>query len=170
MQANSWFRWIATVTLGLSLMACSTLPGRTAKPLAQAELFFDVYAERTDFERFMAFYADDAILEDLIYGHIAQGKSEIRAFLNWNDGKFALSNGATAMRVNKLHADGRYVYAQGVFNAFSYSGKPHGPWRFLIALEFNREGQIIRHIDWINYTPRESFLGGKNLNESPLAE
>lgn len=32
-------------------------------------------------------------------------------------------------------------------------------------LDFDEHGKIIKHTDWINYTPREKFLGRKNLNE-----
>jgi hypothetical protein len=56
------------------------------------------------------------------------------------------------------------VVAQGYFKPFSYDGKSFGPWRFVIILEFNDDGKIVREIDWINYTPRENFLGGKDIN------
>ena len=155
---------VSVLAAGAVLTACTTIADRVGNsPRATAEQYFEVYAERTDFEQFMSFYAEDAVLEDLIYGHLAQGKSNIRAFLNWNDGKFSLANGETALELDSLHIDGQHAYARGRFNPFNYAGKPHGPWRFLIALEFNKKGQIVRHVDWINYTPKDNFLGGEDF-------
>ncbi len=134
------------------------------KPIEIAERFFAVYAQRQDFDALMAFYAEEAQLEDLIYGHFAQDKTAIRAFLNWEDDKFSLANGPPALEVTALTSDGSRVVAQGYFKPFKYGDNLFGPWRFVIILEFNDEGQIVREIDWINYTPREKFLGGKDIN------
>jgi hypothetical protein len=159
-----------TVLLGLfALAACSSisvkLPSIGAdKPVEIAEDFFEVYRERQDFEALMGFYAEEAQLEDLIYGHFAEDKASIRAFLNWNDNKFELPNGPPALEVTSLTAQSSRVVAQGYFKPFSYDGKSFGPWRFVIILEFNDDGKIVREIDWINYTPRENFLGGKDIN------
>jgi hypothetical protein len=75
-----------------------------------------------------------------------------------------LPSGPPALEVTALTAQGSRVVAQGYFKPFSYDGKFFGPWRFVIILEFNDDGKIVREIDWINYTPRENFLGGKDIN------
>jgi ketosteroid isomerase-like protein len=129
-----------------------------------ARQYFDVYTKRQDFARFMGFYADNAVLEDMIYGHHAKSKAAIRAFLNWADPKFKMSSSGVNLVVEQQTIDGNIAVTQGYFNAFQYDDKPMGPWRFVIWLEFNDAGKIIRHIDWINYTPREGFLGGLNMN------
>ena len=154
---------IAIVLLGLS--ACSSLPKIGGeKPIDRARQFFEVYQQRSDFEALMSFYAEDAQFEDLIYGHFAGNKSAIRSFLNWNDGKFSLAPGRLALKVDSLIEQDNLVVARGHFSEFSYNNQSFGPWRFVILLEFNDSGYIVRETDWINYTPRNKFLNGEDLN------
>ena len=56
------------------------------------------------------------------------------------------------------------------FHEFSYDGSKLGPWLFVIIQEFNSDNKIIKQTDWINYTPRDNFLGGKNMNDSLKAK
>ncbi|MEO0368593.1 MAG: nuclear transport factor 2 family protein [Pseudomonadota bacterium] len=147
------------------LVACASLPipGQPSVK-STAQEFLAVYAARNDFEALMDYYADEAQLEDLIFGHLAENKAQISAFLNWNDGKFSLPDGPPALRTTNLNVDGNTVVAQGHFTPFYYDGNSHGPWKFVIILEFNGAGKIIKQTDWINYTPRNKFLGGENRN------
>ncbi|MBY6187301.1 nuclear transport factor 2 family protein [Marinobacter hydrocarbonoclasticus] len=135
-------------------------------PDERAMDYFDVYAERQDFARLMSFYADEAVLEDMVYGHYAEGKSEIRSFLDWSRGAFRVVGGGPALSLSSLVSDGNTVVAEGHFRAFEFEGEPLGPWRFVIWLEFDDAGQITRQTDWINYTPRRNYLGGENRNEA----
>ncbi len=157
-----------------TLSACNSmpikLPSLGEQPIEIAQRFFEVYAERQDFEALMDFYDDAAVLEDMIYGHYAHNKADIRAFLNWSDPKFYLAEGRPALEISSMTAQGSRVVAQGAFQPFSYDQKPHGPWRFVIILEFNEQGKIRREIDWINYTPKESFLGGVDMNTRNQSE
>ena len=126
--------------------------------------YFNTYSQRLNFDRLMSFYADDALLEDVIYGHRAEGKMAIREFLDWGRGDFKLLQGSKILTIEQQVFGPNRVVTEGYFHRFSYQGKPLGPWRFIITLKFNSEGKISQHTDWINYTPREEFLGGKNLN------
>lgn len=127
--------------------------------------YFNVYAKRSDFKRLMSFYDNNAQLEDIIYGNNLKNKSEIKDFLAWDKGEFKVHSGELALTVTKQVIEKNIVVTQGFFNKFSYDGHPLGPWLFVIIQEFNAENKIIKQIDWINYTPRENFLGGKNMND-----
>lgn len=129
-----------------------------------SQQYFSVYAQRKDFEKLMAFYADNAQLEDMIYGHFAKSKADIRLFLNWSNGEFSLVDNGAALVVTKQVISNDTVVTEGYFTPFNYNGKKLGPWRFIIWLEFDRQGKVVRHVDWINYTPKADFIGGENRN------
>lgn len=129
-----------------------------------AKDYFDVYAQRRDFSRLMDFYADNAVLEDIVYGNHLKNKQEIKAFLNWPGGEFKVLDNKQALTITNQVIQGHSVVTRGHFNTFEFNGNKMGPWRFVIWLDFDQHGRIIRHQDWINYTPRKQFLGGKNMN------
>lgn len=132
---------------------------------AIASQYFDVYAERKNFNDFMSFYDESVILEDIVYGNHIKGKSALSAFFNWPDKKFVMTSEVNLV-LSQLLVDGMQVSAQGYFTQFEYGGEVMGPWRFTMHLTFNERGKIVKQVDWINYTPRENFLGGENLNDS----
>lgn len=126
--------------------------------------YYHTYAERQDFEGFMDYYADEALLEDVVYGHVAHGREQIRGFFNWENNDFRLT-GDVALVVKEMTIDKNTVITSGYFTPFYFSGDSLGPWRFIIKHRFNDAGKIIYQTDWINYTPRSMLEGGKNLNE-----
>ncbi|MBY6095776.1 nuclear transport factor 2 family protein [Ferrimonas balearica] len=149
----------------LSLVMLTMVPV-TPTPMEQADDFFAVYAERKDFEALMAFYAEDAVLEDMVYGHIAEGREAIRRTLDWSRGEFRVLDGGPALTLTETVEDGSVVVVNGYFRPFEFGGDALGPWRFTIWLEFNDSGAIQRQTDWINYTPRQRYLGGENRNDA----
>jgi len=155
---------LSVITI-LCLTGCTSFDARKGSIADLARDYFSVYAARTEFDRFMSFYAENAQLEDIIYGNFLQNKSGIREFLNWDRGSYRVLGGKNALIVTAQYVDGNTVVTEGYFSAFEYDGKTLGPWLFVIVLEFNHENKIVRQTDWINYTPRESFLGGENRND-----
>lgn len=113
----------------------------------------------------MANYAEDAILQDLVYGHHAQGKCAIADFYNWNRGDVELLETAS-LKVDELRVDGRTAIARGRFLRFRYGEQTLGPWRFVIWLTFDENGKIVRQYDWINYRPDAYSQGGQDLNKT----
>ena len=154
------------ITLALLCLLAIAQPLNAAIPdiRARAGEYFSAYSERRDFDRFMSFYADNATLEDMVYGSELAGKAAIRDFFNWPEGSFRLTRGDRVLVVQKQVVEGNTVVTEGYFNAFEYQGQPLGPWRFVIWLEFDKQGKISRQVDWINYTPKEQFTGGADLN------
>lgn len=126
--------------------------------------YFQTYAERKDFKKFMSFYAEQAVVDDLVYGHIAEGKAAIEAFFNWSQGDFKVSNNKPALTITKQIFSDNKITTRGVFNQFEYMGKVMGPWRFIIWQEYDEFGKIIYQEDWINYTPKRDFISGENRN------
>lgn len=131
------------------------------KKLAQA--YFSQYQKRNDFDAFMSMYSPDAVLLDINYGNYVTGRDAIRAFLQWDAGNVELLE-STTLDLDDLLIDGKQVVARGHFNKFTYQNTEMGPWLFVIWLEFDEQGKIIRQTDWINYTPKQDFTQGEDMN------
>lgn len=148
------------------LASCSTTNHLNSKdPVAiSAQQFFQLYSKRDDFEAFASMYAEEAELQDLVFGDHLIGKAAVVAFLDWRKDALKMLH-PQALVVTKQTIDGKTVVTRGYFNEFLYQGQKLGPWRFVIWQEFNAEGKIVEQFDWINYTPKEQFVGGKNMNK-----
>jgi hypothetical protein len=164
-NALTAFKPILTITTLFFVTACVSITEQPTKLELLAKDYFEVYAQRSDFNQFMAFYDDNAELRDIIYGNYLQNKTAIRHFLDWSRGSFKVKAGNRILTVTQQTSDANIVVTEGYFHAFEYDGTLLGPWLFSITLEFNTKGKIIKQTDWINYTPREQFLSGKNMNE-----
>ncbi|RZQ54528.1 hypothetical protein C1E23_02530 [Pseudoalteromonas phenolica] len=146
------------IFIGLFLVGCKSTFDQnntlTIKP--QVEQFTSIYQARVDFDAFLKLYADSAQLEDLVYGHHAQGKSEIASFYNWSGGNFKVVDDLKTFELINLLVDEqqRHAVITGRFNEFIYHGQNLGPWRFVMTLQFNEKGLITHQQDWINYTPK----------------
>jgi hypothetical protein len=144
---------------------CSSTNQNNNNLVQVVEDYYSVYSQRNDFERLMTFYADNAQFEDIIYGNSFNNKIEIKNFLAWNKGEFKALSGESILTVTKQVVQQNTAITEGYFHKFSYDGQKLGPWLFVIIQEFNTNHKIIKQTDWINYTPRNNFLGGKNMNE-----
>ncbi|CAH9049606.1 hypothetical protein PSECIP111951_00357 [Pseudoalteromonas holothuriae] len=155
------------IFLAVVLSGCKATP--QAMPLATVVAqYIEVFQKRQDFERLLTFYAPNAQLEDMIYGHVAADKKAIAKFYDWPNNKVEVLEGKALFCVSQkiIDTQQRVVIFTGQFHRFSYSGMELGPWRFLIKLQFNEQGKIIYQQDWINYTPRTLIDESKNLNTS----
>lgn len=152
----------------LLLFFCLTGFTSTTEPKADlkvtAQEYFKTYALRSDFDKLMSFYDNNAQLQDIVYGKHLKNKHEIRTFFAWEQDDFKRLAGNTILTVTHQTFEKNTVVTQGVFHQFLYHGKTMGPWLFVIIQEFNQNAKIIKQVDWINYTPREDFLGGENMN------
>ncbi len=157
-------RIILSFFIIFTLTGCVSTKQNNKLPQVVKE-YFDTYSQRDDFKKFMTYYAENAQFKDIIYGNSLQGKDAIREFLNWDKGEFKTLKGTKVLTVTKHTYGKNTAITEGVFHTFSYYGQKLGPWLFVITLEFDSENKIIQQTDWINYTPRANFLGGKNMNE-----
>ncbi|MCC2615315.1 nuclear transport factor 2 family protein [Aestuariibacter halophilus] len=167
-------RLLSLVLIGLSLSACvssvatrDTAEGNTAFTLTTianaAQQYFEQYKNRDNLDAFIAHYAEDALLEDMVYGQRIQGRQALRNFYRWDDGSVRLLKDKTLV-IEQQIVDGNTVITRGTFLPFQYHDQRLGPWRFVIWQSYNHQGLIVHQMDWINYTPKEMFLGGDDLN------
>ncbi|WP_111980405.1 nuclear transport factor 2 family protein [Algibacillus agarilyticus] len=166
------FRLIQFLAITLCLNACMFLPKKKDPILAsnqQIEMmikeYLTQYALREDFDRFMNFYASDAVLEDIVSGDVKKGKAEIRAFLNWPDEKYEQSPSLSTLVTETIIVHNKQAAVKGYFMPFTYDEVVLGPWHFTMWFTVNDEYKITRHVDFINYTPKALFLSSPNSNE-----
>lgn len=112
--------------------------------------YFDTYRQRTDYEKFISFYDDEAVLEDIINGDRIIGKESIKTFFNWDHPDYS-RRAEKALILESLLIKGDLAVAKGYFTAFSWKSSTFGPMHFTILLSFNQDGKIIKQVDWINY-------------------
>ncbi|KPV93966.1 hypothetical protein AN214_03998 [Pseudoalteromonas sp. P1-9] len=162
---NIFCRVLLIVTSTLSLYGCTMTENKQHQLQNVLEDYYRVYSQRTDFQRFMDFYDDNAQLDDIIYGNTLNNKKEIAAFFAWDNGQFEVLDDKPILILTKQVIEGNTAITQGYFNQFKYNKQVLGPWLFVIVHQFNDQNKIIKQTDWINYTPRKQFLGGKNMNQ-----
>jgi len=143
---------------------CATVAKDTRGLEVVIDDYFDTYDKRIDFEHLMSFYDDTATLQDIIYGNDIKGKKQIKKFLAWDQGEFSTFSQNGVLTITDQAIDNNIVITRGYFHAFTFNKQKLGPWRFVMIHEFNDEQKIIKQTDWINYTPRANFLGGKDMN------
>ena len=143
-------------------LACNNKPDNNTQKIAQE--YYEVYSEREDFEQLMSFYDTSAVLEDHITGYRLVGKDSIRLFLDWPNPKFSKLE-EKALVVEKIIVDERTAVVQGYFTPFTWGDITVEAMYFTTLLEFNRNGKIVKHTDWINY-PNDllNYENRKNSN------
>jgi hypothetical protein len=164
------FRFVVTIPTLIVVTACSSSNYQHPSIEQVAQEYFETYAERSNFDQFMVFYDDAAELRDIVYGNYLPNKMAIQGFLDWNRGTFKPITGDKILTITQQVREANTVVTQGYFHAFEYDGALLGPWLFSITLEFNDAGKIIKQTDWINYTPRDQFLGGENMNSKLIKD
>ena len=122
--------------------------------LSQTEIlvteFYSVYSERQDFEKFIEFYNEDIVLEDIITGERIEGKENLKSFFDWNNPDFELLE-KTSLVVSDIIIDRKKAVIKGYFTKFSWGGYEFDAMHFTTLLTFNESGKIIHQVDWINY-------------------
>jgi len=139
------------ITLIFTFILTSCHQASDGDTASAAKKYFEIYSERQNFEAFMAYYADNAVLEDIVSGLTFNNKQEIRTFLDWHKGDFIMPDSGQLFSINKQIVQNNTVVTQGEFHAFNYNGRDLGPWAFVIVQEFNQQQRIVKQSDWINY-------------------
>lgn len=112
--------------------------------------YCEVYSKRDDIERFISFYDDDVVFEDIIGGNKLRGKSAVMVFFDWgnpNFKKLAPENiivSETIVQENK-------ALVKGHFTKFQWGSDEFEAMHFSTLLHFNDAQKIVKQVDWINY-------------------
>ncbi|MCB0587078.1 MAG: nuclear transport factor 2 family protein [Phaeodactylibacter sp.] len=149
----------------LTTAACNnTCPSTLQQQTEQkAKTYFEVYSQRSDWNRFLSFYRDDIQFFDTNLRFKATGINEFKAFYNWPGPGFEkLSPSQAHLEVESLVVGDSTAVGRGHFNPFYWHGQLQ-EWddgSFTIWLYFDRQGKIYRQYDFITYPA--GLLTGEN--------
>lgn len=136
-----------------------------------AELFFETYANRKDYNKIKSFYNDS-----IAYENVIQNTSTINFetgyllnnVLSWNDKAIAYEGGK-ALKVNEIISNDTVVVVNGEFNSYTYNGFQFLPMRFTTHLYLDKNYKIVKQVDWFNY-PIGDLIELYQLQESKKFE
>ncbi len=127
--------------------------------------YYEIYNQRQDLNRFLEFYDDSIILEDIINGDRIEGKAALKNFLDWGNTDFKLLD-SNSLSVSETIIQGNQAVIKGYFTGFQWGEAKFGPMHFTTILTFNESEKIIKQVDWINYPANlVDYTKRKNSND-----
>jgi len=143
------------LVLGCNTPIKETKPTRSQKVEQTARKFFDTFADRSDWNKFLSFYSDELEFDDVTLQLHLDSLWKFKRFYNWEDGHFKkLTPDQKHMTVESLIANDSVAVAHGHFNPFYYyNNLIDTEWgmEFTIWLYFDENLKIKKQIDWIEY-------------------
>jgi len=79
---------ITVLLFGLLFNACSIDKDSAIERIVDD--YYKIYNKRQDIDKFIGFYDNDILLEDIINGDRIEGKSDLKIFLNWGNLNFKI--------------------------------------------------------------------------------
>ncbi len=153
------------ISLVISLFFYSCSNKETSLVENTTDQFYQTFNERQDFEKFLSFYAEEAILEDIVNGDRIEGKEALKNFFDWTNPDFQLLEDNSLVVSEQIIQNNKAV-VQGYFTPFKWGTAEFEAMHFTTILSFNEEGKIIKQVDWINYPATlVNYNERKNANE-----
>ena len=143
-----------TLLCVLSILFLSNCSSRTNEqkvniaPIVQD--YYKVYQDRNDFQRFLAFYDDNIVLEDIILGEKMEGMLAFKRFFDWGNPNFSKTDSLTLIIKDQI-IKGNTAVTSGYFTPFIWGDTTFEAMYFNTILTFNAGGKIQKQVDWINY-------------------
>ena len=159
-----WQTMAILVTISIhSISCCKDSKNENLRTIAQD--YFSAYQKQDDFQKFLSFYNEQIILEDIINGDRVKGKKALAAFFDWDNPDLSRSE-SMALVLEDLIVDGNKVVAKGFFTPFQWKNTSFESMHFTTILTFNVQCKIIKQTDWINYpNTLVDYQTRKNANE-----
>ncbi|UII80182.1 nuclear transport factor 2 family protein [Flagellimonas sp. CMM7] len=146
----------------ITTISCTTNDNDISKTIEQ---YYKTYQERDDFEKFLGFYDEKIVLEDIINADRIEGKKALEDFFDWNNPEYK-KIAANALVIYEQTIDGNRAVTSGHFTEFLWGEQKFEAMHFVTILTFNQSGKIIKQVDWINYPSNLiDYTKRKNSNE-----
>ena len=139
---------IIILLTGLILHSCSDKENSNIDEIV--EDYYQTLNKRQDLKKFLDFYDERIVLEDIINGDRIVGKEELSAFFDWNNPDFK------SLDLNSLIIDEKIIHnnisvVKGYFSKFQWGQSEFEAMHFTTILTFDKSNKIIKQVDWINY-------------------
>lgn len=142
-------QWMLLFAIGLCVfLGYNSMNKKSIQGIVDS--YYETYQQRTDWQGFLNFYAEDVVLLDYVGGYKIEGKTTFAQFFNWPDARFK-KGAANALEITSQTLTENTVTTQGYFTPFSWGDIQVEAMQFTTILEFNGDGKIAKHTDWINY-------------------
>ena len=149
--------------IGLCLSNCSTDKDHALESII--EEYFETYDKRQDLDKFLDYYDNNIVFEDIINGDMIIGKSNLRNFLDWGNPNFKMLESNSLKITEKIIQENKAAI-KGYFTKFQWGENEFEAMHFTTILVFNDSGKIIKQVDWINYPANlVDYNKRKNSNE-----
>jgi len=139
---------ITILIFGLLFNGCSFDKNNTIERIVDD--YYKTYNKRQDLDKFIEFYDNHILLEDIINGDRIKGKSALRNFLNWENPNFKILENNSLKITEKIIKENKAV-VKGYFTKFQWGENEFESMHFTTILIFNKSDKIIKQVDWINY-------------------
>ena len=147
---------------GLTFHSCSRTESSIDKIV---EDYYKTFNKRQDFEKFLSFYDEEIILEDIVNGDRIIGKKELGNFFDWNNTNFK-SLDKNSLVIERTIIENNISVVKGYFSKFQWGDFKFEPMHFTTILTFNESKKIVKQVDWINYpSSLVNYNERKNSNE-----
>jgi hypothetical protein len=129
------------------------------------EEYYETFNKRQDFNKFLSFYDEKVILEDIVNGDRVIGRKELTNFFDWNNPNFK-SLDSNSLIIESIIIDNKTSVIKGYFSRFQWGNSEFESMHFTTILTFNESKKIVKQVDWINYPPTlVNYNERKNSNE-----
>ena len=154
---------VTILIFGLLFSSCSFDKNNTIESILDD--YYSTYKKRKDIDKFIEYYDNYIVLEDIINGDRIEGKSALRNFLDWENPNFKVL-GDNSLTVTEEIIDINKAVVKGYFTKFQWGEYEFESMHFTTILIFNESGKIIKQVDWINYpNTLVDYNKRKNSNE-----
>ena len=153
---------IPALLIGLLLLSCS--PEDEKGLDITVERYYQTYNEHQELDKFIDFYDENIVFEDIINGDRIAGKEKLKIFFDWNNPDFKRLED-NILEVTEIIIKNNKVVVKGYFTRFKWRKTEYEAMHFTTLLTFNELGKIIKQVDWINYpTNLVDYNERKNSN------
>ena len=154
---------LVLLLISMICLSCESKQNAPSKSITDA--FYQTYKERKDFEKFIDFYDEQIVLEDMINGDRMEGKKALRTFFDWENPNFECLSAHT-LEIEEKIIQANQAVVKGYFSAFRWGTTQFEAMHFTTILTFNEAGKIVKQVDWINYPATlVAYSQRKNSNE-----
>ncbi len=141
-------RILSYLLIGLIFSSCASKEINNIEKTV--EDYYKVFNKRQDLDRFMSFYDESIVLEDMINGDRIVGKEALRNFFDWDNSDFKNLSANSLIVSEKITQENKAV-VKGYFTRFKWNQTEFEAMHFTTILTFDESGEIVKQVDWINY-------------------
>lgn len=158
-------RVIVWALAAVLMFSCST----DSKNQKTAELYFDVLSKRKELDKILSFYGDEFQYENVSFESVTNNPQFlIGEIYGWRDQGIQYAT-PESMQIDEILTGEFSIVAKGRTLDYTYNGLKVEGSRFVIWLDLDQNGKIIRQTDWFDY-PMEEIIEAFELKKSMRIE